>query len=593
MKRVVAIVLPELFRYALPLAEAHREGVAALYVEAPQGEVQGDGLVAAVDAAAHVRGVRVGMRVSEAMARSAHVVFRCVAPSRIVSTLAAVADIASSVGSPVEVLFDDTVLVDCTGVAHLFGGEAALVETLAARITEFFVESLAPTAASSCPAVPALSIALADGPFHAQVIARAQAVRRGACCQVIPPGSSREAIADVSLRFLNEVLHQPVVESHEWLSKRGGLSSEVWPPRGRHPFVETMERLGVRTFGALAALSRGQLLSRIEALTNKSEFADSSKLAERLLRWLDGQDPRPLLPFVRALVLTDKSLFEDGVENAAQLLFALRALLSRLSARLRGRRQASNRIDLTIHYDKSYVRVREREGAPCEDVLFVDLPAALSHTEDLFRAIKAKLEVFLLRAPCLSVEVTLSRIISAEGVQLDLSRDARIHPEALPALLSELSAEIGAERVGILISVDDHRPEARSRLEWPADGGVLGSQPRAPRKPRKKKQVALSLFDAMAFGPEEVTRLLTQPVPLHLEPRELVQGASIRIGRDHYVIASATFERRLDAVAWWTPESPRRDYWRLELTARSGGLIRAWAFVDKRTSETFLHGYWE
>ncbi len=596
MKRVVAIVMPELFRYALPSEEPHREGLAALYVE---GSVQGDGFVAAVDAAAHARGVRVGMRVSEAMARTAHVAFRSVAPSRIVSALADVADVASSVGSPVEVLFDDTVLVDCTGASHLFGGEAALVETLAARVAELMGAH-----------AKSLAIALADGPFHAQIVARSHS--HGGLghvvAHVVPSGASAEAIANVSLQLLTKVLHQPVVDSHEWLSKRGGLAKDVWPPRERHPFVETMERLGVRTFGALAALSPGQLLSRIEALTKKSEFADTSKIAERLLRWITGEDPRPLVPFVRALVLSDMATFEDGVENSAQLLFALRALLSRLSARLRGRRQATNRVDLTIHYDKSYVRVREGASAGVEDTLFVDLPAALSHTEDLFRAIKAKLEAFELRAPCLTVEVTLSRIASAEGVQLDLSRDARIHPEALPALLSELSAEIGAERVGILIAVDDHRPEARSRLEWPADGGVLGTQ-RLPRRARKKKPLSEALFDPKSFGPEEPTRLLSQPIPLHKDARELVRGASLRIGPDDYVIESVAFERRLDAVAWWTTESPRRDYWRLELRAaqpparanrqrsseepRTSGVVWAWAFVDKQTSETFLHGYWE
>lgn len=382
----------------------------------------------------------------------------------------------------------------------------------------------------------------------------------------------------------------------------------------------------MRTFGALAALRRDQLLARVEALTAKLPLLSASNspyalgrapsLAEQLLRWLEGEDPRPLVPMVRAVVLTDRALFEDGVEDAAQLLFALRALMSRLSARLRGRRQATNRVDLALHYDRSFVRVREGEGASTEDALFVDLPAALSHTEDLFRAIKAKLEAFELRAPCVAVEVTLSRIMAAEGVQLDLSRDARVHPEALPALLSELSAEIGAARVGVLTVVDDHRPEARSRLAWPQQGGVLGEARSARKRGKKKHQLAFG-EGVSTFGPAEPTRLLGRPVPLHKDVRELVRGATLRIGQDDYVVVSVTFERRLDAVAWWTAESPRRDYLRIELRAsparRPGvrgaalhedgalgvgvngdeGLVLAWAFVDKRTSETFLHGFWE
>jgi len=216
----------------------------------------------------------------------------------------------------------------------------------------------------------------------------------------------------------------------------------------------------------------------------------------------------------------------------------------------------------------------------------------------------------------------LSRVVRAPEIQLDLSRDVSVSPDALPALLSELSAEIGVERVGVLATVDDHRPEKRSQLVSP-------TQPIRVEN-RKAKISQLALFDCLhELGPAEPARLLPRPVPLGLTVdggrrlSALRPKTTLFIGKDVFTIQSVRFDRRIDGVAWWSKGVVYRDYLRVTLAAVQGAAVQgaavqgaavqgvavqgaavqgaesnvasaeAWVFVDRHTGEAFLHGWWE
>ncbi len=58
------------------------------------------------------------------------------------------------------------------------------------------------------------------------------------------------------------------------------------------------------------------------------------------------------------------------------------------------------------------------------------------------------------------------------------------------------------------------------------------------------------------------------------------------------------FDRRLDTIAWWTTSAASRDY--LRVTLREAGrpsepraTALAWIFLDRKTGELFLQGFWE
>jgi protein ImuB len=569
MRRVLALVFPDLACGLAGGGGASGLGVVLGSSESEVGAEVADGkaIVWAVDMRALARGVRPGMRVAEAMARAAGLGFAEVAASAVVRALGAAAEIALGFGTPVEVSWPDAVLVDVTGSAHLFGGEESLVDALVARVSTLLEVPIS------------VGVAIAGGPFVARALAREGG-------RVIAPTSGPSAaVASLPLGVLDLELAARSVPNAEWA-----------PPLDRQgpSIAATFAGFGVRTLGALAALDRAQLAARLAPVSGADRVAD-------VLRWVDGIDPRPLVPFEPAPVLVDRMAFEDGVETSQQLVFALRGMMSRLSARLTGRRQATSRIDVILHYDRSILRLAEahRDLEPPEDRLTTLLPAPLSYTEELFRAVKAKLEARVLRAPCVAVELTLSRIVAAPVVQLDLARDVRVHPEALPALLSELSAELGEERVGTLVTVDDHRPERRSRLEWGPSSESASAVKRRRAEPRRPARRASSDEQLRLFGPEP-TRVLPAPLRLAGPPRE---GERLVIDGEAFVVRKVSFERRIDAVSWWTEDSPSRDYLAVELAASGARAPQrrgeeapstvAWVFVDRRTGESFLHGFWE
>lgn len=557
-RRIVAIVLLQL-ACEIAREESHvREGMPlAVVFSETEEDASAAAEVGAVCERARSRGVRPGMSVAEAMARSAELTFARVSPRSLVQALGAVAEVAMEFGIAVEIARSaplDTVWVDVTGSAHLFGGEAALCDEIESRVATLGYRA---------------NVSVAGGPSLARAFARFAAHASpcdGGIGRICPPGEDKHF-----------VLRLPI-------------SALPLPERAATYFI----RLGVVGVADLAKLDRSQLTSRLEA------FVDAASVRD-VLDWLDGKDTRPLAPYLAPEVLVEELSFEDGVETAPQLVFALRHAVSKLSSRLTGRRQATNRIDLEIAYDRTIFRLRTGEISPeCSVGLWVDLPAPLSHTDDLFRALKAKIERLELAAPAVRIVLRLSRVVRAHEVQLDLSRDVSVSPDALPALLSELSAEIGIERVGVLSVVDDLRPEKRTRLSGINYGGINDG--------KNRRSETMPLFARLEPG--EPTRLLPEPALLfrrgggRLEP-----GASLYIGRQAFVVKKVAFDRRLDGALWWSDTPCSRDYLRVTLHGlscstqamgddgvRAGGaegVAEAWVYVDRDTGETMLQGWWE
>ena len=592
MRRIAAIVLSrlpsELARRAHPslgngplavvISDGSDDGGHAPDAETEQVESSGAALVGAVDEAAARLGVQPGMRVSEAMARTAEISFARLSPRAIDEALALVAEVALGFGPVVEVTSADTVVIDITGVEHLFAGENVMQTEMVARVAGLGFRAL---------------VAISDGPFLAQALARYAGVHPDVP-RIAPPGKGRVAISPLPVSAL-------------------GLGIDC---------VVFFGRLGVLSLAVIVRIDLAQLAARLGPFVASSrpskDKADAQKPAlGEVLAWLDGIDARPLVPYEPAAVIVEHMTFEDGVESAPQLVFAVRGLVARLSSRLSGRRQACNRIDVSIRYDRAILLLKANRSQPPSADLAIDLPAPLSHTDDLFRAIKAKLESLELMAPAVAVELRLSRVVRAPEIQLDLSRDVSVSPDALPALLSELSAEIGVERVGVLATVDDHRPEKRSQLVSP-------TQPIRVEN-RKAKISQLALFDCLhELGPAEPARLLPRPVPLGLTVdggrrlSALRPKTTLFIGKDVFTIQSVRFDRRIDGVAWWSKGVVYRDYLRVTLAAVQGAAVQgaavqgaavqgaavqgaesnvasaeAWVFVDRHTGEAFLHGWWE
>ncbi|WP_437908159.1 DNA polymerase Y family protein [Sorangium sp. So ce327] len=619
VRRIVAIVLPqlacELVKQRGPVSPSGKAPLAVILggeedrraALAPQPEREAQAPAAVIDVVddeARRYGVRPGQKVVEAAALVAHLAIHRVTFAEIDAALGRVAEVALGLGATASIQLGeqgapragaarasraperavsearspwgdgpyDTVWLDITGASHLVGGEEALLGELGERVAALGHRA---------------RLAIADGPRLAQALARFGAHADGgggAEAPIAPPGKGAQAIGPLPVQAL------PV-------------EREV---------ASFLVRLGVLRVEDLARLPRAQVAARLGPRT-----ADVMEL-------LAGRDPVPLLPFEVPRLLEEEVLFDEPIESAESLLFVLRGMTSRIASRLAARGEACGRLNVAIAYDRSIARLRlgEREDDGAAALLeddgrgpslrfHVDMPVPLSDAGDLLRPLKARLERIELAAPAVGVHVIASRIARARRVQLDLSRDRSVDPDSLPALLAELSAEIGQERVGILEIADAHRPEARSRLV-PASGEAAMTRASAAARARAAADRGAAELAGGADAPAlEPARLLAQPIPLGRVGR----GAIVAVDRHLYAIERLSFVMRIDAVEWWTPTPASRDYARAWLVsgspsgkaapARLGELRpprdgasasscgEAWIYVDRATGEAFLQGWCE
>lgn len=544
-RRIVAVVLPALWSELVelrPVPEAQRERPPlAVVLGEPNDpeEISATSVLEAVNARAHRLGVRAGQTLAEARALSARLDVQRVSRAELEQGLGRVAEIASGFGATVALELPDTVWVDVTGGTHLFGGEGALVAELGS-----LVRSIGHRA----------RVAVSDGPRLAQAFARyGDLDAEGA--RVVP-----------SERTLSEMAALPV--------RALPLSDEMqsW-------FI----RLGVLTFADLHGLPKGALGLRL------------GSQAPRVLDLLAGRDHEPLLPFTPPRRLVEETSWDEPVAGVEPLGFALRGLLSRLSARLQGRGEAAAEIHLTIHGDRGRARFR---GVPAERCLRFTLAKPMYRESDLRRVLGSRLERTSLDTPSVGLRLEATRLTEAVPRQLELESllngtSAEAEDE-LPLVVAELCADLGEERVGVLGVLDSHRPEQRSQLapvfpkEAPSRTELKKTRPaRAARAARPVRPSPAAVTTAQAsgasFGPP--TRLFPEPVEFEAPLRV---GATLGVGKRLYVIEAVSFEARLEAVEWWS-HSISRDYVRLTLRG-STGVWEALAFVDRDTNRRFLQG---
>ena len=527
--RILALALPDLACELAALARESAIGVAgALALDAPlvvvladaPADVKPTSPLGAVSSRARRLGVFPGQTVAEAGSLVAGLDVRRVATAELTDALGRVAEIALAFGPTASVIAPDTVLLDVTGSSHLAGGEAALLDELVSR-----VRSLGHRVRG----------AIAGGPTIARATARLAATPR----MVLPVGGDRAALAALPLAAL------PLeADALVWLS-----------------------RLGLVTVSDLARQPRASVTGRLGAG------------AAEILALIDGDDRAPLVPYQPPTVVAEAVAWDDGVRGTEPLLFALRGLLGRLEARLEGRGEATRALAIRLALDPSIARL-----AGVADVveLRIELPMPLARASDLLRAARTRIEALSLGAPVKTLRVEASHVTRATRVQLDLSRDAHASPDALPVLLAELSADLGDDRVGVLVPESEHVPEKRARLV-PLDQATL--RPLASHRKKGRGDDQLALWPRSA--PEPPTRLL--PVPALLEGR-LVKGGFVTVDRRPFTVGHVAHGERLDEVGWWTPSPVSRDYATVWLAGAESG-AEAWIMRDRRRGRLYVHGW--
>jgi protein ImuB len=511
--RVVAIHVPD-----LPLQRVRR-GLLRQARDERGGErpvaIVAEGRVVCCDGEARLSGVRPGGTIAEALAACGRLlaVPQDLAAER--SALRGLAEVLLALAPAVEIAAPDVLLLDAAA-AHLLaprrgpggrdrapdGGGLPGEEELA-RIALRAVEDMGYAARA----------VVADG----RGPARALALHSDRPIAVVAPGASARALAPLPLEAL-------------------GLAPDV---------AARLAGLGVRDAGALARLPAGTLAHR---------FGAAGVLAARLAR---GEDDSPFAAFVPETLPEEALELEAPAETAEPLLFGLKRLADRVSARLAGRGLGATRLRVVLKLDP---RGEERIVAP--------LAAPTASAARWLLPLKEHLFSLRLAGAVTGLKLAATEVAPLAAEQLAIGD----RPEALAALegvLARLAVRLGDGAMFSAEPVERYRPEQAYRP--------------VPFRPPSRAPLRNGAGEA---APPRPTRLLSVPQPVVAEG-EGGRLTALRVdGRERAVLALSGPER-LRGEWWLAPFD--RDYYRVRLQ----DLGDCWVYRDGRDGRLYLHGFFD
>lgn len=504
-------------------------GAAPLAVVAAEGQAR---ILASLSAAAEAAGLRRGMPLADARAICPALLTRPAAPRAEAAFLAALRRWAGRFGPHVAEEPPDALLLDVTGVAHLFGGEAGLAAAVAegaAALGLGLRAGLADTPGAAWALARFAGAAPAPGRSGDAIdqeapATRARAARRPAWAAapgpaalpapvIAPPGAARALLAPLPVAALR-------------------LDAET---------AEGLARLGLRRVGDLAGLPRGALARRF---------------GTGLLRRLDqalGIEPEPVSPHraaprlaVRMTLAEPIGLARDVEAGAARLMVPLAAALERAGLGARRVRLELRRADGATEAVEVGLARPTREAARILPLLALRLEGIeAGFGFDMLRLSVPEAE------PLAPAQGRTSLAAAAEAA----GRATAAGGEDFAALLSRLGARIGLERLLRFLPAESHIPEKTATAAAAAFAAPAAAWPAPP-------------------GPRPLALLPPEPVTPEAPGRP---PARFRWRRRSLALAFAEGPERI-APEWWLDDpawrSGPRDYWRTE--AADG--TRLWLF---------------
>ena len=301
----------------------------------------------------------------------------------------ALLDLCWSISPRVEATATDTVTLDLAGLHSLFGSE----EEIAQQLTQL-----------ACNFGLTAQVAIAANPDVA-----IHAARGFSGITLIPPGEESRRLSDLPVSVLSP-------------------SAEI---------LETLERWGIRTCQALAALPILDLSER------------SGQEGIRLHEFSRGVRSRSLVLAEPALDFTEAMELEHSVAELEPLAFLLGRLLDQLCARLAARSLAASAIRLEF-------RLETNPPSTFEKVL--SLPVPMRDSKMLLKLLRLQLQAGPPAAPILKLVLAADPArprVARGGLFLPQGPD----PEKLELTIARLANLVGAGNIGSPELVDTHRPD--------------------------------------------------------------------------------------------------------------------------------------
>ena len=483
MSRIACLFVPDFPLAVVLRGEPELRGEPMAVIDGPSPRAR----ILAVSDAATRRGITAGLSATQAQAICADLILRPMAGDGARAAQAALCDVAYSFSPRVETDDAGVVYLDVAGSGALFESEGQLAHMLAVRAERV--------------GLPA-HVGVAGSKIAAQL-----AARHGGGATVIPANEEGFYLAPLAVSLL---------------CPSSALAS-------------TLTRWGIRTIGQLAALPASAVGTRLgpEGLV--------------LARRARGEDEQPLVPRPAPLQFEESVEVDYGIELLEPLLFVLRGLLERLTARLAVRGLVCGGLRLALGLTTRARDDRTVMVTPCNDV------------KVLLTLLRLHLEAQPPAAPIATVR--LSAVPEClRALQLDLFHPNGPAPEQLAVTLARLTVLCGADHVGTPAVVDSHRPEAyqvvRSLGCWGARQKQSGNL--TTDNPTTNNLLPLAL---RAIRPP-------RPLEVHTDRGRLdfIRGERIS-GR----VVSCAGPWRV-AGEWWHDGAYARDYYDVQLS--DGGVYR-------------------
>jgi protein ImuB len=277
---------------------------------------------------------------------------------------------------------------------------------------------------------------------------------------------------------------------------------------------------GIRTLGELAALPA---------------YARLGGPGAELRGRARGEDDGPFVPHVAVEPCVEALALDWEVAHLEALGFVLQRVLERLAARLALREAGATALTLTAGLADGGTHRRR-----------LPIVAPLREPGALLRLLRADLERLTLPAPIVSLALE-AETAPLHPAQPDLWTPKRPSPHELARTLGELTALVGADRVGAPALEDSHRP------------GAIRVTPFTGTVARRAAVAALAGAEAAGL----TCRRFTPPLPAvvrlaHVTPRH-VETPGVR----GPVVACAGPWRT--AGEWWAETAWSREEWDVAL----------------------------
>ncbi len=432
-------------------------------------------------------------------------------------------------------------MLDISGVAHLFGGEPALMEFCVGRLA-----ALGVAAAGGVAGNPRAAWALAR--FSSQKIA--------------PENLSDKAFAKLF---------------HDLPLAALGLDEKT---------VADMAQAGLKRVGDIAFRPRAPITARFGALPIARLDA------------LKGFERSSIAPRFAAPDFCAERRFASPVQTIEAIEATLRKLADDLVVLLERQAKGARRIELSLYrVDGDVRRIGVGASRPLNEARAIVRLFAERLASSDEEAIDAGFGVDLMRLSCLAAEP-----LAPSQAELERAHEAE-RARALADLIDRLSARLGQRAVTRRELVEAHLPEQAERAVPAALGEARADPTLLPHSPSGDGRLSTPYAgeggrrsrpdEGERSAPARPLRLFTRPEPIDALA-EVPDGPPLRFRwrRVLHDVAAIEGPERIAAPWWRRSDAPTRDYFRAEDSqGRRFWLYREglWGKETER-AKWFVHG---